>query len=158
MKEIESFELSFGYAQVAVFNSNLIYPFNKWQPQHYAQGFSWRPGSVSFRLLDEFGLLQVKVQLGGQIESRPDVIRAILVPFSVDPLGIVEIASVDQDGKQVQVPEDKYALVFETGRTNSGIMWCSFTFVPDTHVKARILLADSDLSPAYPLLMDAEPA
>lgn len=156
--ETETFELSFGYAQVAVFDPKLINPFNRWQPQHYAQGFSWRFGSVSFRLLDEFGALQVIVRLRSQIEIRQDTIRAILVPFSVDKLGIVEIASVDQDGKKIQVPEGEYALVFEVGSTKKSQMWCEFTFIPSAKATPQILRADSDLLPNFPLLMESQPA
>lgn len=157
--EIASFELSFSYAQLAVFNPKLTNPFNSWQPHHFAQGFSWRPESVSFRLLDEFGLAQIKVLLSSQIEIDPEAIRAILVPFSVDLSNVVEIASVDHDSKEVHVSKGEYALVFETGYNANGKIWCHFTFTPSkTQVPPKIIRADSGLSSINTLIMESHPA
>ena len=40
------FQLSYG--QLSVFASALKDPYNDWTDQHISQGFTWRPGSVSF--------------------------------------------------------------------------------------------------------------
>ncbi|WNZ26896.1 hypothetical protein HJG54_28635 [Leptolyngbya sp. NK1-12] len=53
MKLLASFQLRALYNQVAVFDPSLEYPYNDWLPQHAAQGFTWRPGSVSFGTLTQ---------------------------------------------------------------------------------------------------------
>lgn len=152
-----SFDIFITYSQIAIFDPSLQNPFNNWQPQHFAQGFAWRPGSVSFRTLDEDGLLRVEVQIVNEINLRSNTKRAILVPFSVGSSALVEVASISE-GKQINVPKGSYALVFETGHGINGTTWCSFSFIPRDSVQVEILQADSDLSPSFPLLMEAHPA
>lgn len=41
-------QISISYSQLCVFDPALTEPYNEWLPEHNAQGFSWRPGSVSF--------------------------------------------------------------------------------------------------------------
>lgn len=53
------FELSYTHAHIAVFEAGLSNPFNDSTPEHDAQGFSWRPGSVSFGTLDDCGQIFV---------------------------------------------------------------------------------------------------
>lgn len=152
-----SFDLTVTYSQIALFDPSLQNPFNDWRPQHVAQRFSWRPESVSFGTLQEGGVLRVEVRLVKEIGLRADAKRAILVPFSVGPSGLIEVAGLDT-GKQVNVPEGNYALVFETGYNDDDTMWCRLTFVPSDSVQAEILRADSEMSPSSPLLMEARPA
>lgn len=152
---LQVFELVITYGTIAVFDPSLSDPFNDWADEHITQGFSWRPESVSFRTLDS-GRSQVKVQRADDIQLDPNTQRAILVPFSVGSSGLIEVASISE-GQQVNIPEGKYGLLFETGYSDD-IMWCHFTFVPDENAEARILRADAELTPTYPLLMDAQPA
>lgn len=151
-----NFELYILYSQVAVFQANLPNPFNDWRPQHIAQGFSWRSESACFSTLDESGVLQVEVRIASDVTIKAETRRAILVPFSVQQLGLVEISSIGR-GERVSIPTGRYALVFETGYKNEG-MWSIFTFVPRESTQTEILRADAGLSPSYPLLMEAHPA
>jgi|ERR671922_2358209 hypothetical protein len=45
------FDLYVTYGHIVVFDPDVERPFNEWRQQHFDQGFSWRPGSVSFRAL-----------------------------------------------------------------------------------------------------------
>jgi hypothetical protein len=172
---IASFELGLLYALIYVHNYGLEYPFNDLRDQHIAQGFSWRPGSVSFKPLNLSFCLAVEVWLEDKVYLRPDTVRAILVPFSItssEGVVITDVTAADPGDEVVLIPEGEYALVFETGfreeyRNNPEYRgedidmlptWCRFTFVPGEGVQAAILRVDAELSPVYPLLMEAQPA
>lgn len=150
------FKVGVIYGQVAVFDPNIDRPFNDWTPEHVAQGFAWRPGSVSFKTLYESGVLLVETRQTREIKLSPNAERSIVVPFDVGGSGLVEIGSIDR-GERVQVPAGRYALLFQTGFV-SDAMWCSFTFTRNDSAQADVLRADPRLSPSYPLLMKAAPA
>ncbi|ALV28013.1 competence protein ComJ [Pannonibacter phragmitetus] len=89
------FEVS--YRQLSVFASSLSQPFNDWTDQHVAQGFAWRPGSVSFRTMSEVGTHIVDVEVVDRLNAvHPDTLRAIEVPFEVPPDGEIEIGSISE--------------------------------------------------------------
>jgi hypothetical protein len=147
------------YGQIAVFQSTLQRPFNDWTDVHVAQGFAWRPGSVSFATLEGGGALDLDVGRAGPTLDTSRAIRIISVPFEVDPSGFVEIASI-ADGVVIQLPPGAHRLTFEHGLTESGRMWCRMWFEPavDGLVEASIIRADASLDPGLPLAMDARPA
>lgn len=152
--------LEISYSQVAVFNASMENPFNHWTQEHVRQGFSWRPGSVSFRTLREAGSIQLEVETsksGRDYDSGAD--RIILVPFTVLDPGQLEIASI-ADSRVVELPPGEYALTFEHGiECSTRKMWARLVWTPaETSVAARVLRADSELSPGDELLMDASPA
>jgi len=143
------------YRQLAVFRSGLTNPFNDWTDAHVRQGFSWRPGSVSFRTFDD-GALDVDVVVGASAR-RPDARRAILVPFTVAQDGHVEVATITES-HPLQLDPGDYGLTFEHG-TREGSMWCRLLWQPAKQpVRPAILLADEELAPHEPLLMKAESA
>lgn len=83
------------YNQVAVFDPSLARPFNEWTDKHVRQGFSWRPGSVSFRSLIEAGRHGVEIEIVDRMrEVHPDAVRVIEVPFDVPEDGSLEVGSV----------------------------------------------------------------
>src|ERR1700743_191003 len=87
--------LDITYSQVAVFHPSLKQPFNIWTDRHVAQGFAWRPGSVSFSTIDEGGVHTIRVSvISSFVEISPAAIRVIEVPFRVPSDGSVEIASI----------------------------------------------------------------
>ncbi|WP_437955259.1 competence protein ComJ [Sorangium sp. So ce119] len=148
--------LEVAYSQISAFQSNLKNPFNDWTDRHTAQGFSWRPGSVSFRTLDAEGSATVTVEKGTTLDVSPSTIRAIHVPFHV-PTGVgVEVGTIIET-VEFELPAGDYTLLFEHGRRDSSGMWCKFRFVPGT-TYPRVLRADEALSPEEELLMDAQPA
>lgn len=90
-----SFEVSYG--QLAVFASSLSQPFNDWTDQHFAQGFAWRPGSVSFRTVSDAGIHVVDIEVVDRLNALgPDVLRAIDVPFEVPIDGKIEVGSISE--------------------------------------------------------------
>jgi hypothetical protein len=144
------------YSQVAVFQPDLENPFNNWLPSHVLQGFSWRPGSVTFMTLEEDGDLRVKLQVKEHFDALyEDTTRAIRVPFNVVS-GQIEVASISE-GFCANLPSGEYSLYFETGKDNNG-MWCILSFVKDFISQAEILKIDDDLHPGKELIMDTIPA
>lgn len=150
-------QLDVSYGQVAVFDPDLENPFNDWSERHNLQGFSWRPGSVSFATLENAGPIRILVTRSVEYSQGRNITRAIRVPFLVTSSGKVEIASI-ASSLVVEIPEGEYSLFFEhTILANEGIMAANLRFVPHaTHPK--VLIMDDLLSPEYPLLMEADPA
>lgn len=153
----ESFDLFVSYSQICVFDPDLVNPFNDWRPEHWQQGFSWRPATVSFRTLVESGITIVEVQTSNEFQIAPTAVRAILVPFEVNPEGVIEISSINR-GRKIQMPHGKYTLIFEIEIDNKGRNRCRFLFIRAETAKAQILRKDSNLSPIYPLTMESGPA
>lgn len=146
------------YGQVAVFDARLENPFNDWSETHVAQGFSWRPGSVSFATIDHDGPIAVRVTHGAARGARIDMARSMVVPFNVPLHGLVEIATITGSVPMHLAPGE-YALTFEHGRPTASVMWASFHFAAvDVAVSPLIIIADSKLRPPAELLMSAKPA
>lgn len=156
---MSTFTLEVSYAQLAVFDARLANPFNDWSDAHVDQGFSWRPGSVSFATLDPSGPIAVTVTrsaVASATDEAPE--RAIRVPFSVPEHRKIEIATIS-GSVIVQLAEGKYALVFRHGRSSDGAMWATLAFeLAARPVKAEILRSDAALTPPLDLLMAAHPA
>jgi hypothetical protein len=151
--------MTVSYSQMAVFDPTLRRPFNEWTRGHVAQGFSWRPGSVAFRTVQESGphLVMASV-VAYQVEPMSEVIRAIDVPFEVPPEGTVEIGSIS-DSTSFELPPGLYQLRFECyGRTNGTKPRVRFLFCRDDDPVFRLVRVDSDLHPGKDLLLSALPA
>ena len=73
--------------QLVVFDESTAPVPNDWREQHVAQGFTWRPGTVSFATLGDLGNLRVEVRVAEDLDVLPDAVRAIVVPFAVSPPG-----------------------------------------------------------------------
>lgn len=104
------FELYVSYSQLAVFRSGLAAPFNTWTHDQVKNGYSWAPGSVSFKTPMETGTYSVDV-----LETReqdPPALGSIEVPFSVPSDGRVEVASIS-DRCLVEVPAGEAMLRYE---------------------------------------------
>lgn len=147
------------YRQVAVFQAALPNPFNNWTDGHVAQGFAWRPGSVSFATLEESGVIDAEVARAAPTGTDLSATRSIAVPFEVDESGAVEVASIG-DGVALKLPPGPYRLTFEHGVAPGGRMWCRLWFeaTPGVVAEAIVVKADESLHPGAPLLMEAEPA
>lgn len=156
---MSTFTLEVSYTQLAIFDARLANPFNDWSDAHVNQGFSWRPGSVSFATLESSGPIAVTVTRSAAASATDEAPeRAIRVPFSVPVHREVEIATIS-GSVPVQLPEGEYALVFRHGRSSDGAMWATLAFEPMARpVTAEILRADAALTPPVELLMTAHPA
>jgi hypothetical protein len=159
VESIESFvfKLNISYSQICVFDSSLLSPFNDWTDLHVRQGFSWRPGSVSFRTLEEAGSIEVYVEIKNQLVLKEETIRAIRVPFRVSENRAIEVASIGESS-QLDINPGDYSLVFETGFNKNSSTWCSFSFLKGSSTEAEILKADEELNPPSILLMTSESA
>jgi Competence protein J (ComJ) len=173
---LASFNLGLTYSFISVNNPQLL--LNDWNDKHIRQGFSWRQGSVTFRMLNSCrDLIPTEIWKANDINLMPETVRAILVPFEVTTSEGVEFLDFSDEPRAnlVSIPENKYVLIFETGfreqyREHPDYqgrlavllpIWCRFTFIPkgaQESVEAKILRTDPNLSPTYPLLMEADPA
>jgi Competence protein J (ComJ) len=153
------FTVEVSYTQIAVFDQQLPNPFNDWTDAHVAQGFAWRPGSVSFGTLESAGPLSVQVLRGTHFdETVSDAERVIAVPYSVPAHGWIEVGSIG-GGVGLDIPPGEYQLIFEHGRDQTGDMWATLYFMPVHQlVKPRIIRADRELTPPAVYSMSAEPA
>lgn len=154
-----AFFLDISYSQVALFDSALDQPFNFWTDRHIAQGFAWRPGSVSFATIAEAGKHVVEVI--AHPEAWPEVTEAdriIQVPFEVPAKGIVEVASIS-DAKAIRLPHGRYALLFEyLQRPDGQEPKITLRLSRSDDVEFKIVRADAALSATSDLLITAEPA
>jgi Competence protein J (ComJ) len=152
-----NFTIPVSYNHLAVFLSDIPRPYNNWTDRHVKQGFSWRPGSVSFRTLDD-GDVSVSVSMQQEPRENMQAERIICVPFSVHQGAIVEMGSILAT-VPLEILSGDYALTFEHGRTMDGELWCALNFRPTSErVQARVIRADPGLAPEDVLLMSAEPA
>ncbi|WP_204127243.1 competence protein ComJ [Pseudomonas ogarae] len=100
------------YSQFCVFLSSLDQPYNDWSDRSYAQGFSWRVGSASFRALTEDGVHKVNIFINEEKSVLgTEVVRAFRVPFAVKGKS-VEIGSIS-DTVSLELSEGDYALSVE---------------------------------------------
>ena len=145
------------YSFIVVSLPTLEHPYNNWNSTHGAQGFSWRPGSVSFGTFDADDDALISVELQNSYISPTAAIRIIKVPFQVEEDGITLIDPLTQEWR-VPIPEGNYALFFAIEPFEASWKY-SLTFVSEKALsEAEIILADEWLSPPEELLMHAEPA
>jgi hypothetical protein len=147
------------HSQLAVFASTLQHPLNDWTDKHVAQGFSWRPGSVSFRTIVEAGphLIEIDVtEHVGALDSKS--VRAIEVPFVVPLNGAIEIGSI-ADSTALSLPSGPYLLRCEflkpRGNTEGRVR---LIFARKDSPRFTIVRADELLSTDEGLLTTAQPA
>jgi hypothetical protein len=190
MKKIKTLNLPPYNHTFGVFDSGLdvreaFHDFNK---QTMSQGFSRNPGSYNFYTLTECKNLLIEIQLADlqdEIVVSHDTVRAIMVPYSISKSGIVVSDLLGVVEELIQLPEGKYALVFEIRVQNNEVLLsslqtqnnneldflenqcCILSFYPRTAlVESEILRFDSwksppdtdtywPLNPTYPLLMNS---
>jgi hypothetical protein len=142
-----------------VFDASLTQPFNDWSDAHVRQGFSWRPGSVSFRTLESDGPIAVQIFQSRQLDlgtSRAQ--RIISVPFTVPAAGDIEVASISS-AASLLLPASEYELTLEHGTSEESGMWANLYFERSLRaVAARIVRADAALEPPHTIVMTAVPA
>jgi len=151
--------LDVSYGQIAVFSSSLPDPFNDWTKEHVAQGFAWRPGSVSFRTLTESSTHLVEVDVREHV--RPlgdDVVRSIDVPFEVPTDGRIEVASIS-DAAPLTLPAGICRLRCEfLGLDTHGNQRVRLTFAKDDAPCFALVRADTALAARKELITTAQPA
>jgi competence protein J (ComJ) len=143
------------YSELTLFLPDLPHPFNHWSSVHGDQGFSWRPGSVSFGTIDSDGPSPTFVEIRNSYALSVEARRVIKVPFEVGSRGVVLSDPIQQ--WEIPIPAGHYALFFSIEPFGKSWQY-HITFVPtEGVVKAEIIRADEVLSPPEELLMEAEP-
>ena len=145
------------YSQLCIFLRSLAEPFNSWSDRSFSQGFSWRPGSVSFRALAEEGDHKISLFINETIpELAANVVRAFKVPFETSD-GDIEISSIS-DSTAIEIPAGQYSLQVEFLRLEAGE-------VPEINVRLNkgdsgfaILRADEEVVTDGDFDLNAEPA
>lgn len=155
--------------------------------QTLAQGFSAHLGSLHFSTFGECAWTTIEVWVAEELDEisvKPETVRAILLPFSVDRKGIKITHQLGSVEGHVYIPEGNYALLFELKlRDDIDYLnspqyqqnvedrwteeWCCLTFYPRENViQPEVLRVDvwssppykfegyTPLQPIYPLLMD----
>lgn len=156
---LASFQIEVSHGQFSVFCSSIPNPFNDWTDEHVSQGFSWRPGSVSFRTVCESGLHCVHVEAGNErTELCPSAVRVIEVPFDVPDDGAVEVGGIPGT-VSLSLPAGRYELRCEFDReqhdNTSAVL---LRFLRNDAPGFRVLRADDALSPPQELVKNASPA
>ena len=145
-------DVAISYAQVCVFDPELAAPFNDWSDLHVQQGFSWRPGSVSFAVGPDCPRLHVTVYRSAPKPELAEASTAIRVPFEVPPGGEVEVASI-ADGFLVEIAPGLYDLYFAMNGE-----WVDLTFAERVHGDAQVLVSSDLARPQPSYLMEANSA
>lgn len=155
MKEV-TFKLNIVYSQIAVFQCGMENPYNDWNDIHVKQGFAWRKGSVAFGTLSDNVESKISIKVSDSIELDKGTIRAIVVPFEIEKMGI-ELGSIIET-IEIEINKGMYELLFKVKVDDSGQELYSFVFVKNDNPIPRILIADEGLEVPKDLLMHAEVA
>lgn len=147
-----SFDIPVTYSQIAIFNSNLENPFNDWNDDQVNQGFSWRNESVSFKTLVNDAVLRVEFDKVDRFTPAEGSERIISVPFKCNDEGEIEVASIT-DAQPISLEPGSYQVIFEAGSLPD--QWCRISVVANGDLDPKILLADSEIAPRHPLVMEA---
>ncbi|MCA6121920.1 hypothetical protein J6500_08415 [Bradyrhizobium sp. WSM 1704] len=153
-----NFELSYG--QLSVFNSALKHPYNDWTDQHVSQGFTWRPGSVSFSSMVVSGRHSVEIHVVNHASPvRQDAVRVIEVPFEVPADGAIEVGSIS-DTVPLSLPAGSFLLrcEFMPPSSTDEDERVRLTFAKEDTPRFAVVRADPELSVGDELLTTARPA
>ena len=122
-------------------------PFNEWLQSHFDQGFTWRPGSVGFRTLEEEGVHNVELILVKDEQNlSPDAVRIFEVPFEVPADEDVEIASITVS-IPISIKSGKYSLRCEFfSKNEAGEFLVKIILRIAEAAEFKVLRADSDLN------------
>ena len=155
----DKFSLYVSYGQIVIFARDVRNPFNDWSERHVAQGFAWRPGSVSFRTLVESAEHSVEVEVVDHaFPVATSVIRAIEVPFRVPASGKLEVASVS-DSVLIDVPAGSYSLRCELfGIEKQSHYRVHLLFSKDDTPRFVVIRSDGEVVAETELLTSAQPA
>jgi hypothetical protein len=134
------------HSQILVFDATMERPFNDWTRQHTKQGFSWRPGSVSFSTVDGDGDALVEVIVADNSIDLPlEAVRVIDVPFIVPSNGSIEVCSIT-GGELVDLAPGPYQLRFEShGLLADGRQKIKLIFWPSSNAIFKVARADAEL-------------
>ncbi|SFT02384.1 competence protein ComJ [Marininema halotolerans] len=154
--------LDISFSQLCVFRADLKNPFNDWVDEHVEQGFSWRPGSVSFAALSDWEC-DIIVSVKNEMQLNDDCVRSIVVPFYVDNEEVA-VSSIMSEEYIFKVPKGVYELSFHATplevSEEDGLFRVRYEliFIKSDLPKPRILIADDELKPPKEFLMHTNAA
>lgn len=140
------------YSQVCVFDQSMENPYNDWTVNHRNQGFSWRPGSVSFATSFESGDVFCRVNQVSHFDDRLEAITLIRVPFFVPEKSLIECGSI-LSGFELSVEPGHYGLYYCDFGIDRGV---SFSFLKGRFDAKVVRLLREERGPEF-LLMEASP-
>ncbi|MBJ7484863.1 competence protein ComJ [Brevundimonas sp.] len=152
---MKSFDLAINYAQVSVFDAGLDLPYNDWTPAHVQQGFSWRPGSVSFAL-PAVDAVHVEIRLAtSRVSPQSNAKRAVVVPIEKRSTDLI-VGSIMSAQHQIELSEGRYGLLFEA--TDDIPANVALTFFPSSEDAFAVLIASDEMNPDAAIVREAESA
>ena len=155
---VRVFDIEIAYGLIAIFAASLENPFNDWSAEHIAQGFSWRPGSVSFRTLIDAGAHSVELTLVEHFSTpSSDAIRVIEVPFDAPADGAIEVGGV-METVPFSLAAGSYMLRCEFYLPVESVWRVRLVFSFGDKSHFRILRADSEITITDGFLTTAQPA
>lgn len=154
---LAEFPITILYTQVVVHLPDTPRPGLLWDDDHVAQGFAWSEGIVSFGVPDHDGQCLLKIEVYENTNVSEASLWAVQTPFEVasSPVKIGTIGNM----KNVDVPIDKYNLVFEAFPSVSDDDYAftlNLRFVPTNTPEFKILKAGDELTTDKVLRRDAE--
>lgn len=145
------------YSQLAFFSADLETPYNDWTDMHVAQGFAWRPKSVSFAIPDEFTELDIDLREVDQLPLGFAANRVIRVPLVVEGNRGAEFGNVIET-VPVKLADGHYSILFQLYLTEKGSGVRAEISICPGDCTAAVLMADEKLDVPQTLLMDAQAA
>lgn len=145
------------YSQFAVFPLGLENPFSDWSNDQVAQGFAWRPESVSFRTILDAGPHDMEIAISdGPLTIGQNALRVVRVPFRGPADGRIEIASIS-DGIEADLPPGLYQLQCEfLSEPESRAPLVRLRFYRTSTPIFEVPVADDALSPPLQLCTSAK--
>jgi hypothetical protein len=124
------------------------------EPIHFDQGFAYRPGIVTFFLIQDCYEMDLRMYIASEMpEVSPDAVQAIEVPFTFRPEETLFLT--DAIGQETEIttliPSHTYTLRFEHGKngevegTNMAYLWGRIYWVLTENPVAKILKAGPEL-------------
>ncbi len=176
-QELQRGSLPIDYKSLIVHQRALLSPYNLPTEAHIRQGFTWRPGSVTFHTLDPEEYIEETVLVDtddSDFVPSSAAIRIIRVPFEIKADG-VDVTSPIGIAWSIDLHPGHYALYFSVepdeeitreirqGKWKDPFIQSAWiyhlTFLPTAEpVQPEILRADDQISPPQHLVMEAEPA
>lgn len=160
--KLGTFDVDVVQKVLTVFEKDKLDPFETFSDPEIQQGFSWRPGSVTFFTFEDADPARVAAEfhLDEQREPSAQAERVIQVPFTVAEGKSLDVTGIyEAEERDIAVPPGDYCLVAELGHgppqaqgEDFRRLWARFTFVPST-CEAKILRVDPELDPPAKLIV-----
>lgn len=127
--------LSIMDCQFSLYNLNAHREAPKVMESHVRQGFYWRPSEIIF-FLEDANTYFLRYGVDQQIDVD-QFDRAVVVPFSVQPPGIIVLESINK--VEISIEVGKCGIVFAFKHSLNYVIDSMLIFLLDQEVTPRIL-------------------